>query len=210
MPIFKRKRYELNLLHPYDFGGFPEHTYHVRYPAPGSPGLAIRVQALLEAAGFPTQLNSDRGFDHGTYTPLVPMYPNADVPIVQLSIKRRFDPETHLLVGRALAPLRSEGVLIVASGLSFHNLGTFGPEALAPSKTFDSWLQETLAAAPSERWGRLIEWGKAPSARQAHPREDHLVPLMVAVGAAESEPAAMIYHEDDFMGAWCVSSFRLG
>ena len=194
----------------YDYGGFPEHTYHVTYPAPGSPALAARVEALLKGAGIPVRVDSNRGFDHGTYTPLVPMFPNADVPVVQLSVQRRFDPETHLLVGRALAPLREEGVLILGSGLSYHNLGLRGSEAIAPSRTFDRWLQETMATSPADRWQRLTQWSAAPAARQAHPREDHLLPLMVAVGAAENEGATVVYHEDAFMGGWCVSSFRMG
>jgi aromatic ring-opening dioxygenase catalytic subunit (LigB family) len=194
----------------YDFGGFPEHTYHVKYSAPGSPLLAGRVQALLQGAGLPVHLDPARGFDHGTYAPLAPMYPDANVPVVQLSIHRRFDPETHLQVGRALAPLRKEGVLILGSGLSFHNLGIFGPEGAEPSKAFDRWIQETLAASPAERWSRLTQWSAAPSARKAHPREDHLLPLMVAVGAAENEPANIIYHEEAFMGSWTLSGFRFG
>jgi aromatic ring-opening dioxygenase catalytic subunit (LigB family) len=194
----------------YDFGGFPPHTYHVKYPAPGLPELALEVEARLKEAGFITRVDLERGFDHGTYTPLVPMYPQADIPVVQLSIDRRFDPETHLKVGQALAGFRQKGVLILGSGLSFHNLSTFGPQALAPSRAFDRWLQETMVMPPQERWDRLCRWSTAPSARQAHPREDHLLPLMVAVGAAWDEKARVVYHQDSFMGGWCVSSFRFG
>ena len=194
----------------YDYGGFPPETYTVKYPAPGSPELAERVRGLLAGAGLPTRLDPDRGFDHGTYTVLVPMFPHANVPVVQLSVQRRFDPEKHLQVGRALAPLRNEGVLILGSGLSYHNLGSFGPEAIQPSKTFDQWLREALQALPEERWKRLTQWSDAPAARQAHPREDHLVPLMVTVGAAERDAAERVYHEDNFFGSWCVSSYRFG
>lgn len=194
----------------YDFSGFPEHTYHVQYKAPGSPSLAERIDSLLNATGISSRIDRRRGFDHGTYTLLVPMFPNANIPVVQLSLQRRFDPESHLQLGRALAPLRREGVLIIGSGLSYHNLNSFGAEAIAPSQIFDRWLQATLTAEPSARWQGLIDWSSAPSARQAHPREDHLLPLMVAVGAAEDEAAHLIYHEDTFMGSWCVSSFRFG
>jgi aromatic ring-opening dioxygenase catalytic subunit (LigB family) len=194
----------------YDFGGFPAHTYHVKYPAPGSPELARQVESMLMSAGFPVGVDMERGLDHGTYTPLVPMFPKADVPVVQLSIDRRFDPETHLKLGQTLEPLRRQGVLIIGSGLSFHNLGLFGAVAREPSREFDHWLQETVAAPPEDRWKRLLRWSSAPSARRAHPREDHLIPLMVAVGAAEKATSNLVYHEDEFMGGWCVSSFRFG
>ena len=106
----------------YDYSGFPEHTYHISYPAPGSPNLAQRVHGLLSAAGFPITLDDKRGYDHGVFAPFFVMYPEADVPIVQLSIRASYDPATHIAVGRALAPLRAEGVLIDGSGLSYHNM----------------------------------------------------------------------------------------
>ena len=195
----------------YDYAGFPEHTYTIRYPAPGSPALAARVQRLLEAAGHAATLDPARGFDHGCFAPLAVMYPEADVPVVQLSLKAGYDPATHLAAGRALAPLRDEGVLIVGSGLSYHNLREFGPQAKAASAAFDAWLQETLLqASPAERSRRLLQWETAPAARRAHPREDHLIPLLVAVGAAEDEPGACIYHEPAFFGGVTASSFRFG
>lgn len=195
----------------YDYSGFPEHTYHVSYPAPGDPALARRVASLIEAAGLPAQLDAQRGFDHGTFAPLAVMYPAAEVPVVQVSLQHRLDPAQHLALGRALAPLRDEGVLIVGSGLSYHNLRQLGPGARAPSAAFDGWLQETLVdTAPNQRSQRLLEWAKAPAARLAHPREEHLIPLMVAVGAAESEPAACVYHEEAMMGGVTASSFRFG
>ncbi len=195
----------------YDYYGFPEHTYHVKYSAPGSPELATRVRDLIAAAGLPAQLDPQQGFDHGTFTPMVVMYPQANVPVVQVSLKAGYDPAEHLALGRALAPLRDEGVLIVGSGLSYHNLRQFGPGAKVPSKTFDDWLQQTVVASnPKEREHRLLEWDKAPAARQAHPQEDHLVPLMVAVGAAENEKADLVYHEENLFGGVTVSSFRFG
>jgi aromatic ring-opening dioxygenase catalytic subunit (LigB family) len=194
----------------YDYGGFPEHTYHVHYDAPGSPELARRVQGLIEAAGLPAQFDAKRGFDHGMFSPMAAIYPKADVPVVQLSLKRGLDPAEHLALGRALAPLRNENVLIIGSGLSYHNLRNFGPQAHDVSKAFDDWLGDTLHAAPAQRVERLLDWASAPAARIAHPREEHLIPLMVAVGAAEGEAGERIYHEDAFMGGIAVSSFRFG
>lgn len=193
----------------YDYGGFPPHTYEIRYPAPGLPALAERVRGLLEAAGLPAGLDPTRGYDHGTFSPLQAMYPSADVPVVQLSLRHGYDPETHLAAGRAIASLRSEGGLIVGSGLSFHNLRLFGPAGAAASEAFDGWLAEAMASAPAERSALLTRWEQAPAARIAHPQEDHLLPLMVAVGAAEHEPATRVYHER-FMGGVTVSSYRLG
>jgi len=193
----------------YDYSGFPEHTYHIHYKAPGSPELAARVQELLTTAGIASRADAKRGFDHGAYAPLAVMYPHADIPVVQLSIRSDYDPEAHLQLGRALAPLREEGILIIGSGLSYHNLRRFGAAAAAPSKEFDVWLGQTLTASnPNQRTERLLAWAKAPSARLAHPQEDHLIPLMVAVGAAEQEKGEMIYHEEKFMGGVTVSSFR--
>ena len=194
----------------YDYGGFPEHTYAIKYEAPGSPQLASRVKELLERAGIKAAMDPERGFDHGTFVPLAVMFPGADVPVVQLSLREGYDPEEHLALGRALAPLRDEGVLIVGSGLSWHNLRMFGPAARAPSEAFDAWLDEAMRAPAGERSERLRKWDTAPGARQAHPREDHFVPLMVAVGAAEGEAATRVYHERDFMGGVTASSYRFG
>ncbi len=194
----------------YDYGGFPPHTYEIQYPAPGAPALAERVKALLDGAGHPARLDPERGFDHGTFSAMYPIYPAADVPIVQLSIRHGYDVATHIEAGRALAPLRAEGVLIVGSGLSYHNLRQFGPAGSLASRQFDGWLRASMALAPAEREARMRDWAGAPGARQAHPREDHLVPLWVALGAAEREPAEVVYHEDDFFGALAVSSFRFG
>jgi aromatic ring-opening dioxygenase catalytic subunit (LigB family) len=195
----------------YDYFGFPEHTYRIRYPAPGAPLLAQRVQSLLQGAGLPAALDSTRGYDHGTFSPLAVMYPQAEVPVLQLSLKHGYSPAEHLAAGRALAPLRDEGVLIVGSGLSFHNLRLRGAMATAPSAAFDAWLHETLEKhPPAERTARLQAWAQAPSARTAHPQEDHLLPLMVALGAAENEKATTVYHEVMAWTGWTVSSWRFG
>ncbi len=196
----------------YDYSGFPEHTYHIRYKAPGSPELARRVQELLGAGGVGARLDPERGYDHGTFSIMKPLYPEESIPLVQLSIDRSYDPELHLKLGRLLAPLRDEGVLIIGSGLTYHNMREMrGSSAVEPSKVFDAWLQETLvAAAPEERSSRLVAWERAPQARAAHPQEDHLIPLMAAVGAAEGEPGVAVYHQSDLFGGIAASSFRFG
>jgi aromatic ring-opening dioxygenase catalytic subunit (LigB family) len=195
----------------YDYGGFPPHTYQIRYPAPGDPALAARAAALLEAAGIAAGLDPERGFDHGTFSMLAPVYPQADMPVVQLSIRQGYDVAAHIACGRALAPLRDEGVLILGSGLSFHNLRQFGPGGALASHAFDAWLQHALLElAPADRAAAMRDWSAAPYARVAHPREDHLAPLWVVLGAAFDERAACVYHEENFFGALTVSSFRFG
>jgi aromatic ring-opening dioxygenase catalytic subunit (LigB family) len=195
----------------YDYYGFPPHTYRVSYPAPGSPELAAEVRDLIAAAGLPVALDAARGFDHGAFVPMAVLWPEADMPLVQLSLRAGLDPATHLALGRALAPLRDTGVLVVGSGLSWHNLRMLGPDARTPSKAFDDWLQQTLVASdPGEREARLLHWRDAPAARLAHPREEHLLPLMVAVGAAHDDAGDCPYHEEDVFGGVAVSSFRFG
>jgi aromatic ring-opening dioxygenase catalytic subunit (LigB family) len=195
----------------YDYSGFPAHTYQVKYSAPGSPELAICVQSLIQGAGYSVYLDPKRGFDHGTFTVMYPMYPQAQIPVVQLSLKRGYDPKLHLEVGQALAPLRKEGVLIIGSGLSYHNLRSFGSKGAEASQQFDDWLQQTLVQSePTQRVDKLIHWAKAPAARLAHPQEDHLLPLMVAVGAAQNDPSVCVYHDEKSFGGIVSSSFRFG
>jgi aromatic ring-opening dioxygenase catalytic subunit (LigB family) len=195
----------------YDYGGFPAYTYQVRYDAPGAPDVALRVKQLIEGAGLPASIDAERGFDHGAFSPMAAIYPDAEVPMVQLSLRRGLDPKEHLALGRALAPLRDEDVLIIGSGLSYHNLRNFGPQAHGVSKAFDDWLEEAVVeGAVTRRAEQLANWTAAPSARAAHPREEHLIPLMVAVGAAEAEQGERVYHEDAFMGGLVVSSYRFG
>jgi aromatic ring-opening dioxygenase catalytic subunit (LigB family) len=177
----------------YDYYGFPPESYRLTWPAPGDPQLAARVRALLGAAGFTTAEDRERGFDHGTFVPLKLTYPAADVPTVQLSLVRGLDPAEHLAIGRALAPLRDEGVFIVGSGMSYHNLRAFGPAGRAPSAAFDAWLVDAAAQPEEERAQRLAAWSRAPSARQAHPREEHLLPLMVVAGAAGADRGRTAY-----------------
>ncbi len=196
----------------YDYSGFPDYLYHIEYRAPGSPALAGRVQQLLAAGGVEARLDPTRGFDHGTFSVMKPLYPEEDVPVVQLSIDQGFDPALHLRIGRLLAALRDEGVLIIGSGLSYHNLPEMrSGRGFAQSHEFDGWLQQTLLREPvRHRSDRLERWSDAPSARKAHPREDHLIPLMVAVGAAEQESGTVSYHQGDFMGGYAATSFRFG
>ncbi|PWE28180.1 dioxygenase [Pararhodobacter marinus] len=194
----------------YDYYGFPKETYEITYPAPGAPELAQRTMALLQKAGLPSRLDTEQGFDHGTFAPLYIMYPQADVPVYQVSLRKGYSPEEHFAMGRALAPLRDEGVMIVGSGLSFHNLRLFGPGAKVPSEAFDAWLGDTLAHEPEARTEALLHWEEAPHARTCHAQEDHFVPLFAALGAAEGEPATRIYHDVDLMGGVTASSYRFG
>jgi len=194
----------------YDYSGFPPETYKIVYPAPGAPDLANRTADLLRAAGLPTRLDAKQGFDHGTFAPLAIMYPQADVPVYQVSLQHGYSPAAHFAMGRALAPLRDEGVLIVGSGLSYHNLRAFGPAARIPSEGFDAWLNTTLGAAPAARTAALLDWESAPYARVSHAEEDHLVPLFAALGAAEGEKATMVYHDKGLMGGVTASSYRFG
>jgi aromatic ring-opening dioxygenase catalytic subunit (LigB family) len=194
----------------YDYHGFPKHTFEIVYPAPGAPALAERAASLIAAAGLPVRLDASRGFDHGCFVPAYVMYPEADVPVFQISLRRGYSPAEHFALGRALAPLREEGVLIVGSGLSYHNLRLFGPQAKVPSEAFDAWLAATMAAPPGQRTEALIDWEKAPYARVCHAEEDHFVPLFVALGAAEGEAARMVYHDTGLFGGVTASSYRIG
>lgn len=171
----------------YDYYGFPPHTYQLRYDAPGSPALAARVGELLGAAQIDHGADAARGFDHGMFIPLKLMFPDADIPVVQLSLRHDLDAQAHLDAGRALAPLRDEGVLIVGSGMSFHNMRGYGDPRFAPiSDEFDRWLSAAVEAEPVQRLSALRDWTQAPAARLCHPprAEEHLLPLMVVAGAA--------------------------
>jgi aromatic ring-opening dioxygenase catalytic subunit (LigB family) len=194
----------------YDYYGFPRETYSIVYPAPGAPDLALRTRDLLQAAGLPTRIDPAQGFDHGTFAPLYIMYPEADVPVYQVSLRKGYSPAEHFALGRALAPLRDEGVLILGSGLSYHNLRLFGPQAKVPSEAFDAWLGEVLERGPEARTAALLDWESAPYARVCHAEEDHLVPLFAALGAAEGERSRRIYHDVGLMGGVTASSWQFG
>lgn len=194
----------------YDYYGFPEHTYALSYPAPGAPGLARRANALLKEAGLASDVE-ERGFDHGMFVPLKLMFPQADVPVVQLSLRSDLDAAAHLAAGQALAPLREEGVLIVGSGMSFHNMRGYGdPRFTAPSEVFDEWLTAAVAADPQSRVAALARWSEAPHARLCHPAggEEHLLPLMVAAGAAGGDAGRQVYLER--LLETQISAYRFG
>jgi aromatic ring-opening dioxygenase catalytic subunit (LigB family) len=181
----------------YDYGGFPDHTYSLSYPAPGSPELATRIEGLLSAAGIETRRETERGYDHGTFVPLMVAFPEAAIPVAQLSLIAGLDPAAHFALGRALEALRSEGVLILCSGMSYHNMRGFmsgDPRVGASSRAFDEWLARTVSIGdPEERREALAGWRKAPSALDCHPRSEHLVPLFVAAGAAGSDSGRRDY-----------------
>jgi aromatic ring-opening dioxygenase catalytic subunit (LigB family) len=195
----------------YDYYNFPPESYQITWPAPGSPALAHRVRDLLAASGIATATDSTRGFDHGTFIPLKVAFPDAAIPTVQLSLRADLDPEAHLAIGRALAPLRDEGILIVGSGMSFHNLRAFfsrDPRVAPIADAFDAWLTTAVTADPATRDRELVAWSAAPGARAAHPREEHLLPLMVIAGAAGSDRGT-VQHSAPFMGAR-ISGYKFG
>jgi aromatic ring-opening dioxygenase catalytic subunit (LigB family) len=193
----------------YDYYGFPPESYTLTWPAPGSPALASRVRGLLGDAGIDSAADATRGYDHGTFVPLKLTYPNAEVPAVQLSLREGLDAAEHIALGRALVPLRDEGVFIVASGMTFHNLRAFrDPRAAPASELFDAWLRESLVLDAAARNDRLTHWDSAPAARAAHPREEHLIPLMVAAGAAGDDRAVVAFN-DTFTGIR-LSAYHFG
>jgi aromatic ring-opening dioxygenase catalytic subunit (LigB family) len=193
----------------YDYYGFPEESYAITWPAPGAPAIAARVRSLLAAAGIDSAEDPDRGFDHGTFVPLKLSFPDADVPTIQLSLKRGLDPAAHIAIGRALAPLRDEGVLLVGSGMSFHNLREYrSPNTPANSLVFDTWLQSAVTADADTRDAQLTRWSSAPLARQVHPREEHLLPLMVIAGAAGADRGVVAF--SNTVGGAHVSAAHFG
>lgn len=193
----------------YDYHGFPDHTYHLRWDAPGAPDVAHRAASLLHAAGFETREENARGWDHGVFIPMKVAVPDADIPLVQMSLRADLDPADHIAIGRAIMPLRDEGVLIVGSGMSFHNLRVRGAPALAPSAEWDAALTDAVTDPdPKRRAERVADWATLPHAKFAHPREEHLLPLMVALGAGGDGPAVHD-HASEVLG-WAVSGYRFG
>nr|WP_067298339.1 class III extradiol ring-cleavage dioxygenase [Marinobacterium profundum] len=195
----------------YDYYGFPAHTYQLKWPAPGSPELAGRIQAQLASAGIPCTQEHKRGLDHGVFIPLKLAVPDADIPVVQLSLRTGLEPAEHLALGRALAPLRDEGVLIIGSGMSFHNMQRLrqgGAQPDSDSIRFDHWLAETVTLPRAEREQRLGNWAQAPGGRASHPAEEHLLPLHVIAGAAGEDPGLKVF-EDRVMGS-VQSAFIFG
>ncbi len=171
----------------YDYYGFPPHTYDLRYDAPGEPALAEHAAQLLRDAGLKAYVDTERGWDHGVFIPLKVAFPDADIPVVEMSLDLSLDPALHSAAGRALETLRAEGVLIIGSGMSFHNMRAYGdPRATETSVQFDLWLSDACIAPAGMRASLLNEWSAAPGGRFSHPREEHLLPLMIAAGASSA------------------------
>jgi 4,5-DOPA dioxygenase extradiol len=193
----------------YDYYGFPEQSYHLSYPAPGDPALAARVVDLLTEQGIPSGVDHDHGFDHGLFVPLMLMFPGADVPALQLSLRHDLDARAHVDLGKALGALRQENVLVVGSGFSFHNMYAFdftGADAPDPrNDAFQDWLVDVCVGEgdQQERERRLVSWEAAPQARYAHPREEHLLPLHVCAGMAQG-PAELVF-DDHIVGKRSVA-----
>ena len=191
----------------FDYSGFPEHTYQLTWPAPGSPELAERVAGLLHQAGVPSSVSPTRGFDHGVFVPLKVAFPEANIPVVSLSLAASLNPALHLAAGHALSVLRDEGVLILGSGMSFHNLRAYlRPETVERSRAFDAWLTDAVESPAAVRDALLADWRKAPFAAFAHPREEHLIPLMVAAGTGGDAKGVRVFTGEP-MGA-ALSAYR--
>jgi aromatic ring-opening dioxygenase catalytic subunit (LigB family) len=195
----------------YDYGGFPPHTYQLTWPAAGAPELATRTQALLNQAGIEATQDDSRGFDHGVFIPLKVAFPKADIPTVQLSLNHSLDARQHIAIGLALQPLRDEGVLIIGSGMSYHNMRQFRWDntPIPNADAFDTWLTQAVTRPIiAERNHLLSEWEAAAGGRDAHPREEHLIPLMVAAGAAGNDVGKLALL-DHVLGA-PISAYRFG
>ncbi len=187
----------------YDYYGFPPETYQVQYPAPGAPEAASRIAAMLQAAGLLAETDPNRGYDHGHFIPLLMMYPEASIPTLQLSLIRGLNAESHLRLGEALRPLLNEKTLIIGSGFSFHNLNAFSWRAVgAPdpdNDAFQDWLISTMTReAYQDTRAALRNWAQAPAARYCHPREEHLLPLLVCAALAQ-RPAEVLF-DDRILG----------
>lgn len=193
----------------YDYYGFSEEAYDITYEAPGSPELAKRIVDLMQKRKIPAAIDTQRGFDHGLFIPLKLIYPEADIPSLQLSLVRGLDPAAHIALGKALRELMHENILVIGSGFSFHNMSAFSWQGIErPDKandTFQNWLIEVCTGAKpqSEREHDLIDWEKAPSARYCHPREEHLLPLQVCLGLAGK--SARVIFDDYIMGKRAIA-----
>lgn len=197
----------------HDFGGFPEVLYQMRYPAPGAPELAQRLKAMLHDAGIASRLDPERGFDHGTWTPLMLAWPEAEIPVVQLSINSHATPEHHYRLGQALEPLRDENILIMGSGAITHNLhalfrGGFAVDAPAQPwvREFLSWLGAQLVAG--DHSAVLGAIGHAPHGSDNHPTMDHILPLYVALGAGGATGRATKLHSSVEYGVLAMDAWR--
>ncbi|WP_086650107.1 DODA-type extradiol aromatic ring-opening family dioxygenase [Acetobacter cibinongensis] len=195
----------------YDYSGFPPHTYQLRYPAPGSPALAEQAAALLTEAGIPSATDPARGLDHGVFIPLMVAFEEATIPVVELSLQHTLDPALHIRIGQALAPLRDQNVLILGTGMSYHNLRHFmtaDPTTDDAARAFDTWLLHAACLPEAERNQSLTQWQAAPAAKLCHPREEHLLPLMVVAGAAGADQGQRTYA--DTVNGKALSGFGFG
>ena len=176
----------------FDYYGFPDETYRLTYGAPGLPALAAEAARLVADAGITTRVDGQYGWDHGVFIPLKVMYPEAKIPVVAMSLQAGLDAATHVAIGGALRPLRDQGVLIMGSGMSYHNLRRFAGGGRDAAQ-FDAWLDDTLGGDSAHRATSLSRWSLEPSGRAAHPREEHLIPLMVASGAGSDAPGTKLW-----------------
>ena len=172
----------------YDYFGFPDDSYQLKYPCPGASELASHIADVLRQHGMEVELNEQRGLDHGVFIPLMLMYPNADIPVLQISLCQSLDPSVHIQLGKALSSLSTNNILFIGSGFSFHNMSGFfsSDERMLNANTqFEDWLTNTLCSEKltvEDREARLLQWSAAPGARLCHPREEHLLPLHVCFG----------------------------
>ncbi|XP_021836122.2 extradiol ring-cleavage dioxygenase [Spinacia oleracea] len=196
----------------YDFYGFPAPMYKLKYPAPGAPELAKRVQNLLTTSGIKrVHIDKKRGLDHGAWVPLMLMYPNAEIPVCQLSIQMNKDATYHYNMGRALAPLKEEGVLIIGSGSATHNLrdlkwSATDQEVVPWAGEFDKWLEQALINGRHEDVNNFLK--KAPHARKAHPTPDHFYPLHVTLGASGENTKGELIHRSWSLGTLSYASYK--
>lgn len=184
----------------YDYYGFAEQAYQIKYPVLGDYPLATKLATLLQDTNIPVALDSNRGLDHGVYVPLKLVYPKAEIPCLQLSLMDSLDAKSHIELGKALASLREQKVLIIGSGFSFHNMKELRGTKPQDDKNlaFEAWLQQSLTSStisPDKRIGRLVDWQQAPFAEYCHPRAEHLLPLHVCLGAANGQAAKQIFSD---------------
>lgn len=195
----------------HDFGGFARELYTLQYPAPGEPAVAQRAVQLLQAAGWSAALNAQQGLDHGAWVPLMHMFPDAQVPVVQVSLPAGLDGEGAMKLGQALAPLAEEGVLVVGSGSLTHNLYEFRAGATEPAayaREFTAWIRQAVQAGDSERLAHALE--RAPHAQRAHPTTEHFLPLLVALGAARTPLPATVLDGGILYGMLAMESYVFG
>ncbi|MEX1215137.1 class III extradiol ring-cleavage dioxygenase [Saccharospirillum sp.] len=195
----------------FDYYGFPQETYEYQYPATNPEDIRTRVKECLAQAGLTLDTDTQRGYDHGVFVPLLLMHPQADIPVLQLSLIEGLDPQAHIALGEALSALRDDGVMILGSGFSFHNMSVMrnsNDQARSINHEFHDWLADTLtnpALTPEQRIGKMIDWDQAPGARFSHPREEHLLPLPVCLGAAGGQAGEILF-DDTVLGyrTFCV------